>query len=341
MFLAGIFYKTKAMKSTKLLLILIISVIGCHPRESGKPDISGIDIDSVEIKRYGRALFSIPEDSLKQGLEKIAPEFRLFLGNDYDDPLNIIKIRDYVSDPKLIELYKATRDKFDGLDESEAELTKAFRYIKYYYPGFNVPEVYSYISGLQYEQPVMYADSALIIGLDLYLGEDFKPYKEVGLPMYKTKQMKAPYIPADCVREIAMGKIPVSQSRSLLDEMIRNAKLIYFTASMLPDMHDSLVSGYTGQELNWLRDNEKNIWAFLIENELLFSPDYLDIRKFTTDGPFTPGFGDQSAAGIGNWIGWQILKKFRQNNPEIELSDLMLLTDSQEILKRSAYKPAK
>ena len=67
----------------------------------------------------------------------------------------------------------------------------------------------------------------------------------------------------------------------------------------------------------------------------------MKIQKYLTDAPFTPGLGDhnESAPKLGIWIGWQIVKKYMDKNPDVTLQQLMKETDAQKILHASRYKP--
>ena len=63
--------------------------------------------------------------------------------------------------------------------------------------------------------------------------------------------------------------------------------------------------------------------------------------KYTAEGPFTAAFSKESAPRIGYWIGWQIVRQYMKNNPEVTLQDLINETDSQLLLSKSKYKPKK
>ena len=63
--------------------------------------------------------------------------------------------------------------------------------------------------------------------------------------------------------------------------------------------------------------------------------------KYTSDGPFTSAFSKESAPRIGYWMGWQIIKQYMKNNPDVTLEQLMNETDAEKILKMAKYKPGK
>ncbi|PJB58994.1 MAG: gliding motility lipoprotein GldB, partial [Bacteroidetes bacterium CG_4_9_14_3_um_filter_41_19] len=57
------------------------------------------------------------------------------------------------------------------------------------------------------------------------------------------------------------------------------------------------------------------------------------------EAPFTTGFSNESAPRVGIWLGWQIVKAYHENHPEISLNELISNADTQEILQKSGYKP--
>jgi hypothetical protein len=63
------------------------------------------------------------------------------------------------------------------------------------------------------------------------------------------------------------------------------------------------------------------------------------IQTYIGEGPFTQGFSQELSPGnIGQWLGWQIIKKYLSKNPDITPEELMK-TDSKIILEEAKYKP--
>ncbi|MCF8234222.1 MAG: hypothetical protein K9G67_10065 [Bacteroidales bacterium] len=331
------------MKTLSYIFLMAVLISACGPVEKHwDVDVSDVEIEKVKVHRYGKALFNINTDNLKPELGAIADEFAFFLKTDLQDSLNLIRIRDYINDPKIRELNNVVQEKYADLGWLEQELQKIFKYYKYHYRGFEAPRVYSYISGMDVDSPpVIYIDSVMIIALDLFLGEAFDSYKKIGLPQYLTRRMQADFIKVEAARSLALNKLPLSPSRTMLDEIILHGKLMYFIDACLPNTADSLKIGYTEDQIEWCRNNESQLWAFMIDKELLYSADYQNIKRFTMEAPFTSGFGHQSPGRIGIWIGWQIVREYMENKAEFKLDDLMHQTDAQTILRESGYKPRK
>ena len=66
-----------------------------------------------------------------------------------------------------------------------------------------------------------------------------------------------------------------------------------------------------------------------------------EIKKYTSEGPFTAAFSKAAPPRIGYWIGWQIVRQYMNNNPEVTMQQLMDNNDAQQLLAKSKYKPKK
>lgn len=319
----------------------ILMSTGCR-EEIKPPDVSGIQVDPVHIRRYERALFNNDHQRLPGLLDSLYRDYGFFLGEEYRDTLNLIRISNFLHDPLILELKDKTEQVFPDLGDVESDLTLAFKRLKYYLPDHAVPEVYSYISGLYYEAPVEYFDTVMIISLDLFLGPDFEPYRAIGLPMYMARRMTPGAIVPECMEQIGIRLLPEAlPEKTLLDQMILHGKVLYFLDLALPDHSEPLKIGFTPEQIQWCKENEQKMWSLFIEKEMLYSADPVVISRFIQDGPFTSGLPESSPAMLGRWIGWQIIKSFMRTHPKTTVEELFGNTDSQGILSASRYKPSR
>lgn len=341
-----VFTLMKGILSNPWLSCLLISLLclgSCRFSSSRlQVDISKIPLKGIQIHRYDKALFTIPLDSLQNGLRQIRPQFLFFLNTDLSDSAKINNLKEYMTNIRTIEFYTASRNRFPDLSNLELDLTDAFRHLLYYYPDAPIPRVYTYISGGEYEHPVQYVDSVLLIALDAYLGTGFTPYGADGLPLYKVTRMEPGFILPDCIRAIEEAYYPVSYpGNTLLDQMIDAGKRLFFIDAMIPEYPDRFKISYTEKQMDWIKANESQVWAAIIENQLLFASQGSTIRTFLADGPFTADFSPASPPRLGEYLGWRIVKAYMEENPEITLQELIYETDTQKILSRSKYKPSK
>ena len=88
------------------------------------------------------------------------------------------------------------------------------------------------------------------------------------------------------------------------------------------------------------KENETQIWSTLVESGFLFSSNGNDIRRFITEGPFTPQMPKESPAQVGYWVGWQIVRSFMESHPNMTLQQLLELElDGNQFLQQSQYAP--
>ncbi|NTV82784.1 MAG: hypothetical protein HGA23_00610 [Bacteroidales bacterium] len=322
------------------LLLLVFLTGGCRQGIKSQ-DPAGVQIEKVKVADYGRALFALDPMNIKPGLDSLSDQFHFFIG-DNPDTLNMIQIREFIMDPFNRELANKCMQVYPDLVFLEDGLTGMFGRVKTNYPGFKVPAVYSYISGLLYESPVEYLDSVMIIGLDMFLGWDFEQYRAAGLPVYMTKRMEPQNILPECARQVAFSLLPEDvQPKTLLDYMILHGKILYAMDVFLPATPDSLKIGYTKSQSNWCNENEASVWRLFIDQEMLYKSDEFLNNRFIQDGPFTAGLPEGSPAMLGRWIGWQIVRSYMKKNSGTDLSHLFELDDAQQILSQSGYKPKK
>jgi hypothetical protein len=330
------------MKRTLFIIIIFLMALSACREQSKKLniDISGIADPGISIQRYGQDLFSIDPRNIGEELPELALKYPFFLGTPPLDTLSYIQIYEFITDPFLREIALACDTQFMNLNAIEDEYNTAFRHYKYYFPDAKLAEVYSYISGLDFEYPVQTHGGITLIALDMYLGPQFKPYAMAGIPQYRTTRAKPEYIVRDIMLETGRGiDRDYKTENILLDQMIEEGRLLYFLDATMPDIHDSIKIAFSEQQLDWCIENEPNLWAFVIENEMLFSSDYEKTHKLIIDGPFTSFFPDGSPARTGWWVGWQIVKSFMENNEHVSLPQLMEELSAREILDNSRYNP--
>ena len=324
------------------VLVVILSSCKWH-KDRLNVDVSRVNIPQVRIGRYDQDLFRIKVKDLKSGLQAIQSQYLFFLGTELNDTLKLAEMKAYLTNPRTIDYYSACEKKFGDLSKTETGLTEAFRHYKFYFPEVLIPQVYTYISGGDYENPVrLAADSVMIIALDTYLGTGFKPYLSDGLSLYKVERMTEDHIIPDCIMTLTIALCPVNPAaNTLLDQMIDAGKRLYITDAFLPETAGYLKIGYTPEKSEWITKNESHVWAAIIENNLLYSSNGQTVRTFFADGPNTPAFGKESPPRLGEWIGWMIVRSYMNNNPEITLKQMIREQDAQMILTRSGYKPEK
>lgn len=330
-----------------LFFLFIITFLSC--KQSTKPDVSAIHLD-VKIDRFDRDLFNGKDKDLKQTDELLQKKYGIF----YDDYVhrmvgdfsysNTEILSTLFKDQAYHDLNKEADSVFRDMKPVEKDLTQTFKYIQYYYPKAEVPRFISFISGFAVQTPI--GDNYMGIGLDMFLGKDSKFYGAIveSVPLYLSRRFTPAYIVPRTTETFAREELfkERDEDRTLLAKMIYNGKILYFMDQVLADeTPDSVKIGYTAKQLEWCKTFEGDIWGYYLQNNLLFETDYQKIQVFLSEGPFTPGLGEknESAPKLGIWVGWQIVRKYMQENKQVTLQQLMAEKDAQKILQGAKYKP--
>jgi len=329
-----------------LIFLFAITFISC--RQSNRPDVSNIQVN-IKIERFDNELFAGKNKDVITVDKQLVSKYGMF----YDDFIHRILDSKYSNTESLTNLYhdqaytdlsKEVDSVFPNLKVQEEGLNKTFKYIKYYYPKAKIPKFISFASGFAYQMPV--GDNYLGIGLDMFLGKDSKFYKAIvqSVPLYLSRRFTPEYIVPRVAETYAHEELfaEPDDNRTLLSKMIFQGKILYFLDQVLPEkLGDSTKIGYTQQQLDWAQNFEGDIWAYFLENNYLYETDYQKIQVFLSEGPFTPGLGENrdSAPKLGVWMGWQIVKKYMKTHTDITLQQLMADNDAQKILNQSKYKP--
>jgi gliding motility-associated lipoprotein GldB len=333
-----------------LFFLTLLLIVSCGRHK--KVDVSNIHLD-VKIERFDKDFDSMQYKPMATQAAFLEKKYGYF----YEDFIQQILQAGQVSDTAY---FQVLRDMFKGqayhdlkhdvdsvypnLDEQNAELTDAFRRIKYYFPQQRIPKVYAYFSGFEVQRSI--GNDYCAIGLDLFLGGNsrFYPALTKAYPHYLSRffnpQNIAPRVVEGIIREDMFPEH--DDDKPLLDRMIYNGKIMYLMDQILPDVPDSTKIGYTTKQYEWATQFEGSIWGYFMEQNLLYEADYNKIQAYVSVAPFTPGLGEhnESAPKLGIWTGWQIVKQYMSKHPDVTLAQLMAETDNQKILNGAKYHPA-
>jgi hypothetical protein len=332
-----------------LLFILLAGVMATSCKKNHyRVNISSIKV-KIEIKRLEKDLFTLnPEEvipkipSLKAKYDGFLQFFSLVIntGDINEDSFGDLLLR-FCSDKQNNEVYSLTMKKFPDVRYIEEGLQDAFRHYLYYFPGRSVPSVFTCITG--FNNSIITGDSLLGIGLDRYLGADCEYYPRLNIFKYISARMTPENIVPDCMLGWASSKWDFSDLKypadNVLAEIIHNGKLKYFEKCMLPETTDEIIFGFSKDQMKFCRNNESQIWQYMIENNLLFSSDQLTIRKLTGEAPFTGYFTKDSPGRAAVWLGFRIVESYMRKNPGVSMEEMLRNTDVQNILEKAKYSP--
>lgn len=301
-------------------------------------DVSDIEVDT-KIRRFDQALFEQNVDQIEKSLPRMTKEFPVFFLGSKNTQEDIDGLVAYILNPLNQKLYLRSIDVHKDFQRTETQIIEALKHYKYHFPEKDLPEVYTYISMLNFEQPIIAEDSFLLVGLDLFLGPDFKEYETYRVPKFITKKFDKKYISSATMRSMATQQFgPYFQGSTMLDYMINLGRIEYFVRAMEPNIQDSIQFAFTPSQMEWCENKEAALWQHLSKKKLLFSKDYHEFKKYIEDQPFISSLERESPGRAAVWIGFNIVKEFAQRN-DVTLEQLLLEYSPDEIFRGSKYAP--
>ncbi len=318
------------MRRIILVFTLLLALISCDKKSKVEKAVEKIPV-TIKVERFDKLFFETNPKNLGQ----LKKQFPFFFPPKNNDSIWLEKMQN----PLWRELYTEVQKKYSNFEPVKNELNTLFKHIKFYFPETKTPKVITVISEMDYNNKVIYADSLVIISLELYLGKNHKFYQ---FPKYLKQNFEQNQILPDVVSSFAAKKIAPNTEHSLLSQMIYFGKELYLKDLLLPDYNDAEKMGYTAEQNKWCEDNEGYIWRYFLENQMLYSDDQRLNSRFINLAPFSKFYleiDNESPGRVGAWIGWQIVRSYMKDN-DIPV-EKMLKMNAKELFEKSKYKPKK
>ena len=318
------------MKRIILVFALIFAFVSCDKKSKVENAVEEIPVE-IKVERFDKLFF----ETEPKNLEQLKNQFPFFFPSGNNDTIWLEKMQN----PLWRELYDEVQKKYSNFEPIKEELSTLFKHTKFYFPETKTPKVITVISEMDYNNKVIYADSLVIISLELYLGKDHKFYQ---FPNYLKQNFEQKQILPDVVSSFSTQKIAPITDQFLLSQMIYFGKQLYLKDILLPDYVDADKMGYTPEQNKWCEENEGYMWRYFLENEMLYSDDSKLSNRFINPAPFSKFYleiDNESPGRVGTWIGWQIVRSFMENN-DVPL-EKMLKMNAKELFEKSKYKPKK
>lgn len=334
---------------TALILFVFFLFCGCSHNRM-EVDIETVSIPQIKFQRLEKDVFSITKENIDQKTVDIKKNYGMFFERYLSSFINrggtmdsayAESILNFVNDKDMKGTYDLIMKTYtdDEMNKIKAQIIDGIKRFHYFFPKRQLPKyLTTLISGFNYY--VANTDSTLGIGMDMYLGEDAPFYQMLKLPQYQTRMMNKNYIPSDVMRGWVLNEFDNDTViNTLVHHTIFYGKIYYAVKTLVPEIEDSIIIGYTSKQMNYCDVNEKNLWGYMAEKNRLYENNITTIKSLTGEGPFTSAISKECPPGIAKWIGWQIVKSYMDKNETVTLEQLMRETDAQKILNKSKYRP--
>ncbi|MCU0335702.1 MAG: hypothetical protein MUF62_11785 [Chitinophagaceae bacterium] len=341
------------------MMLAAAMLAGCK-NESKAPDVSHLQAE-VKLVRFDTAFFSLDTTRLEAGLDALQQRYPHFLADylfkiigigDPSAPQTGDAIRSFLSSYQPV--YKAAEEVVQAHGANwQLQMAQTLRYLQHYFPQWKPEkpfELLTFIGPMDAYEPFATGDYGDVrtakgvgVALQLHLGASEPLYedgRQAGIFYdYQTRRFTPDMVVVNAAKNILQDLFPYrDESLSLVETMVEKGKRLYALKKVMPDTPDSLLLGYSGQQLKGCLANEALIWNFFVKNDLLFSKEPAINRNYLMDGPKTQELGEGAPGYIGLFTGWRLVTAYMQQHPELSLTQLMQVPPRQ-LFEQAGYKP--
>jgi len=294
------------MKKTSLFFFVAILLAACESKKD-IPNVSDIKVN-LAVERFDEDFFSIDTTGIEKELSNLTIKYPDLLPVFLQ---NIVGVTDENGVKAFYRLYKpvfdSTQKIYKNFESVKAEIEKALRYLKYYFPSYKSPAKLVPVVGPMNSlndmakmangdlTPNFIGTDFIGISLQFYLGKNFSFYNDEYFinnvaPLYRSRRFTKEYITADIMKLITDDIFPdKSSTKPLIEQMIEKGKQWWLMDKFLPETPDHIKTGFSKEQIEWCRENEGLIWTYIIKNENLHTVDPVTIQTYIGEAPFTQG----------------------------------------------------
>lgn len=309
------------------LLCFVFILISCEStivETKYIPKTEGINA-SVELIRFEQAFFNLDTANLKTELEKLKNKYPEFTGGYLSSVLGVRdsisayqQILGYLNYPDARYTYDTVQKVFDQMPLVQEQLNQLATYYQYYFPDNQaLNKAYTYLSEYHGDRLAIIEEGFVGLPLDMALGQGYPPYTFLKIPAYDqrtcTKEHLVPKA-ADAIAQNLVAEITKPKGNHLIDLMLYNGKVMYLTDLLLPNVEDSLLFGFSSQQMQYCKAGEYKLYEYITSEELMYSSDTKKINKYVSKGPFKPAF--DLPGNSGSWLGYRMIRSYERQLKE-------------------------
>lgn len=344
------------MKKVVIAFLFAVVLVSCG-NDTDIPDVRHVKVD-LTVQRFEKDFFAMDTGNLDASLQQLHNKYgafmQAFIFHIISGQPDIAIAKQHVK--AFLSTYRGMYDSsslyIKNIDQQVQHVKRGLQFTKYYFPSYALPDTLITFIG-PIDAFFMLSDNTgsgsmkfggiIGTGLQFYMGQGFPVYQEQQFreeyPAYIARRFSPEYIPVNSMKLVIDEIYPAQYAgKPLVEQMVEAGKRLYLLDQLLPELEDTLVTGYTKAQLDAAYSNESNIWGHLVTNNLLYNAEQPVVRDYMNEAPFTLPFGHGSPPFVGQFIGWQIVKKWiSKTNKSL---DQLLKTPAKQVYEEAKYKPS-
>ncbi len=335
-----------------LALVICLIFVQCTSEpEVVTPDVSNINVTSQFFRLD--SIFALSDlNEIIKGVESFQEQHPEFSELYFKQVLRLIdrpdnpamkQLEGFLSSDQGKNVIAEVAEAFPDLDFIQKDLDRALQYYRHYFPDQETPSFYTFLSEYAIQLFLFDDDdkTGVAIGLDLFLAPE-KDYKSLdprnpAFSDYLTKTYTKDYIVKKIMEALIDDLMGEKRGSSLLSQMIIEGKKGYILKKLMPYTAETILLEQEDEGLNWMKDNELEMWSFFLEEDLLYKTSARENMKYIKPRPDSPGMPEQAPGRTGVYLGLKIVEDYMAKNPSMTIEDLLKDQEPQKFL--DAYRP--
>ncbi len=326
-------------------------------------ELTFVDLNNELKSSDSIQLLKLREEYKKNNSEVLEYLLAGCLGIDLDvDSIYLRRIKAFYTYQDIQQIEQSTKD-IPKDEQLKSDILDAFKRLKVHHPSGELPRKVIFantcfcVNAIVNNQPtdipigafVIPKEKSIIIQEEKYIGGNLSLLQMPPLNQFvhnwTINGYKKVYLKRDVVEawlEQFFFPVKKNEQADVIHEAVRYGKILYFLNAAFPNMSEEHILRYDKSKLDWSHNQEKAIWSYLVENELLFQSNEKTIMNLFSEGPFTPNLEkdgkNESPDRIGKFIGFRMVQEFMKENASEDFKlDKLMSASAEEIYK--SYKP--
>lgn len=299
--------------------------------------------NSIEIIRFDIAI---------NGYGDMSDDQRLQFRDSFSDAIELLsKVeRKNLVEDSLLSVYAGSRSvkmfsqaieqNLGSLDSVQLRIGQVKQNMNNELSMASIGEIYSIVTS-NVGTHIFMNDTIMLVALNHYLGSEFPGYSNFDTYLRRFKTLH--YLPYDIAESRIAYSYPFQQTydSKVINRLMYEGALSMALMKIVPDASLEDVIGCSVEELQWMQENEKNIWNALITKELLYSTSIMDVSRMVNKSPSVSMIHPDCPGRVGRYIGYRIVESFISNNENVNLQYLLSpqFYNSRQTLINSRYFP--
>lgn len=323
------------MKKVTVFFLLILVIVSCN-KINLNVDTSNVhlpiqytNLDSIEFSVSSEnQLKSILLSSKFNKDEILSYQFNYCLGVGNFDDSSFHSLITFTKDPYFQKVHRVIQQQlYPKIPSFNQEITESFKRLKAHQVTTSFPKHVIYMNSA-FSSSIFSTENEIGISLERYLSDTNQVIKDLPSdPFYAWLRAKfnADYL----IRDVLIGWITThvvdATHGDLSEKMIQYGKALVLLKASMPEVEDEIIVRYTHDQYKWARENEKNVWDYLVEKKLLYTSDERVHTNFLNDGPYTPGLPEVGPDRLGWFLGYRMVWNYLELHPDTPLNELIKL----------------